>query len=591
MERIKNFFKNMLALIGGFFLVAVISSVVLTIFWSSGKEPINTVKINPTENGTLQLTLKGNFSEKRGNRDIGSRLSRLFSPTPDGIYLPDIDRVLRHAEKNKQISRLFIRLEGVRGSWASFTSLRQSLERFKASKKPIKFWAYYLDTKNYYLATIADKIALPPLGSIDIPGPMLQLTYFGEALGKLGFKAEVVKTGKYKSAFETFHLDRPSPAALEMYQSIQASIRKHIADAIKIGRTTEKEQTKDWFNKAIFTSHDAKTSGLIDEINYLDESKERWAQKEKSLTLKDYRLNFPDVFKDSGSSKGDARIALIEASGPIYMSRNSAFDQEIVLSELSEELDWALENDWIKGVVLHISSPGGSAIASDLLSQKIALLVKKKPVIACFGSVAASGGYYIAAPASQIIALPTTITGSIGVVSAIPNLKNFSKKFGVHFHTITQSARRRLYNPGQELNAADMKIVQEAMNHVYKTFVDVVAKGRSMSVDQVEKVAQGRVWTGAQGKTIGLVDRIGGLPEAFDVLHRSLKLDPSTPLPIARWQKAQPSVAMCLLKNIEQPQRCLGSRSLLSSVQGKGSSDELLQKIERGLSNHNSEKF
>ena len=312
-------------------------------------------------------------------------------------------------------------------------------------------------------------------------------------------------------------MDAPSKASRQMYLSLAQSLNGELTKKIALSRNVDEARVMSWIKKSYHKSQEALEAGLVDKVSYEEDVEKVLkdeGQLEDFISYKDY-LNATNGLDEESKTEDDAKIALINAIGEIRMSSNDNGSQLITPENTIKKLRWAASEEDVKVVVLRVDSPGGSALAADMIWNEVKKLAQKKKVVVSMGAVAASGGYYISAPAHMIIAQPTTVTGSIGVIGAIPNAKNVGKKWGVNFHLITQSDRSRLLNFSTRMSQADKRIIQSSTDLVYDTFIQKVASGRKMTKEAVNDIAQGRVWTGAQGLENKLVDKLGGLDLAF----------------------------------------------------------------------------
>ena len=502
----------------------------------------------------LRLLLHGKLVEKEP--EMADRiLSRLLGGE-DLLYLPDIRQALKTAATDARVARLEIEIGALAGSLADLAELRRMLVEFRENGKPLHAVLVEGDDWHYYIASAANHVILNPSTSLVIPGPMFTLTYFGEALKKLGVDIEVLRAGKYKSAFEPFVQNVPSEATLEQYRAMEVSLRSHLVEVVAASRNKDAATVSAWFKRSIYTPDEAREAGLIDAIGYSSEAVElpAVAAREIPIKLEDYAEQNPPSTAQSIEDQGG--IALIEAVGEIHMGDAGAAEDGIAPLSMRRELQWAQNDNKVKAVVLRVSSPGGSAVASDMIWNDVRKLAAEKPVVVSMGAYAGSGGYYIAAPAQRLIAEPTTITGSIGVIGMIPRLGAFEEKYGVSFHVVTQSERANLLNPGGKGTEEDRRLMSSTIDHVYRTFVEKVASGRKMPVPAVESLAQGRVYTGLQALDLKLVDDIGGLPTAFRAAKELAGFDVDKLYPVYHYEPEALDLRECLL-GPTQLMRCL----------------------------------
>ncbi|MDQ3234689.1 MAG: signal peptide peptidase SppA, partial [Pseudobdellovibrionaceae bacterium] len=470
----------------------------------------------------------------------------LFNETVP-VSLLDLQTALRRAAEDARVQAVLLDITNTGGSFSTMTALRRSLDTYRASQKPLYVSLNDGDTSIYYLASAGNQISLSPLGGLTVTGPAFQLAYFGSALDKLGVQFEVVKAGKFKSAMEAFVQDTPSPETLEMYGALEASLRGTVATAIANNRKRSVAEVNGWLKRSIFTSQEALKEGLVDRVGYLP----AWLEELKTATkaqrfveLRPY-LSGSAQLDEARIYKGSEAIALIRAEGEIVNSTRSNSDQ-IAPDHLIEELQWAAADDDVKAVVMRIDSPGGSALASDLIWDEVRKLAEKKPLVVSMGAVAASGGYYIAAPATMIVAEATTITGSIGVIGGMPKGLKVAEKWGVNFHMVTASDRKDYLNFATKSSEADKELIRGSIKDTYDTFVQKVAAGRKQAPERIFQIAEGRVYTGADAVTIGLVDRLGGFHEAVRAAKELAKLDPEKFYSLEEYQPQPKNLLDCI---------------------------------------------
>ena len=479
-------------------------------------------------------------------------------------WLSDVRRVLTVAQADPRIKAVLLDMqETLQGSLVDFAVLRELIASFVAnSDKEVVCFLATGDDKSYFLASAADHIVISPVTALEIPGPVLHLTYFGSALKKLGVGVQVVQTGDYKSAFEPFVRDQPSAATLEMYYGLEENLRSYLVSAIAQGRQREEPEVRTWLARSIFTADDAVNRGLVDSIGHRSDALSAAVLKEtvpadEQVTYRSYLATAESEHPADGGGLG-----LIEAMGPIFMDGNEW--DTLLPRRIIAELQWMRDNDSVHAIVLRINSPGGSAVASELIWKEVTRLAAHKPVVVSMGEMAASGGYYLAAGASYLLAEPATLTGSIGVVGMIPNLHGFADEYGINFHVVTASERQALYNLNSAMSDTDQRIVQHSLQEVYRIFKERVAEGREMEIKKVAQLAGGRVFTGAQAVEVGLVDALGDLAAAFTKAKDLANLDPTQKYPLYRYDHGHRSFFDCLRATLDIP-RCLKARYSRSS--------------------------
>ncbi|MGE0173477.1 MAG: signal peptide peptidase SppA [Oligoflexales bacterium] len=465
-----------------------------------------------------------------------------------GVQMSNIETALRRARNDKRVKGVFFDVRSFYGPPNLFSELRSRIANFKTSGKPIYFSAYNIGNEELLLSSVADRLNLDPAGGAMVTGPILQMTYFKDALDKLGIELTVVKEGQFKSAMEPFVANEPSQPTQEMYKSIESNLRNHLVDAVVTSRKIDEKKVRGWLDRGFFTAEQAKKELLVTDSTPRDLFEldfKKTIDADSVVEFEKY-LDATEDLDERSFASGNSKIALLEAKGTIFMDEDNSAPDSITPDSFNEQLSWAMDEDDVKAVVIRIDSPGGSALASDIIGRQVRKLREKKPVVVSMGGVAASGGYYIAAPATKIIADPTTITGSIGVISAIPHAAGFTEKWGVHFHTFSGSARKDVFNFGAKPNPEDLAILAEQMKDTYKLFLNVVAEGRKIPLEKVEQLAQGRVYTGIEAKSLGLIDEFGGMADAFQEAKTLAGLDPNKLYTIAHYEESHLSFMECL---------------------------------------------
>lgn len=402
---------------------------------------------------------------------------------------------------------------------AQSKALRNKLEEFKETGKFVVSYANYFTQGEYYINSVADTIYLNPVGEMDFRGLASELMFFKDFQEKSGIKMEVIRHGKYKSAVEPFLENQMSPANREQMSELLHSAWSSIVSDISISRKIPVDSLNNIAdNLSARTPEMAHNKKLVDRIAYEDEYHNaiRYAlgvekdEEYNTIDLTDYANN---VGLSLRKNKVSDKIAVIYAQGEIKDGEGSP--RYIGEGYVKKSLQDAVKDKKVKAIVLRIDSPGGSALTSDIIWREIELTRKHKPVIVSMGNLAASGGYYIACNADYIFAEPTTITGSIGVLGAIPNLTKFVNNMGIYTDQVGTHKNSSNYSVFQPMDETFRKVTTESIEHIYVTFVNRVMAGRNMTFEEVDEIAQGRVWTGIDAKRLGLVDEIGGLEQAI----------------------------------------------------------------------------
>lgn len=467
------------------------------------------------------------------------------------LSLMEVRRTLEKAAEDERVQGLFINIRRLQGSGVLLGELHRVLEVWKRGGKALHVFVQSLDDANMVIASLADKVWMSAEGSVMLVGSQVTLTYFSDTLRKLGIGIDVVRAGSFKSAVEPFVRNSPSRDASQMYQGLIASLNEERLALIERAGKWPRKDVETWFKEGLYTAQEALDLGMVDGLSY-ERALKRSLRVEESTALLDWgrytgRSAQPVGFDQmmlqwAAMNEADSRqvsgeledgFAYIEARGGIVMhDPDGGSDESITPKTLNQALVWARDAEHVKSVVLRIDSGGGSALASDIILETLRSVEAVKPVIVSFGSVAASGGYYIAAEATRIFAEPQTVTGSIGVFGLIPNFQGARSKFGFSFHTFSESDRQNLFDPGSQLSTADKRLLEKQVDQVYATFVERVAEGRSLEREAVLKLAGGRVYSGRQALQLGLVDEMGGLWEAIFAAKSLGGLDPEQKYPV-----------------------------------------------------------
>lgn len=444
------------------------------------------------------------------------------------LGLDDILAGIRKAKTDDKIKGIYFDASMVQAGFASIEEIRNALLDFKKSGKFIIAYSEVYTQGAYYLASVADKVYVNPEGLIDFRGFSSEITFIKGSLDKLGIDPQVIKVGTYKSAVEPFTLDKMSDANRKQVTSFLGSMYDHFLSGISKSRKINRDSLFSIANNALIRKgQDAVTYKLADAVKYkdevLDELKSRTGVDKKknirSVSIEEYAPAAKDDDEES-----DNRIAVVYASGEITGGEGD--DQTIGSERISRAIRMARTNDKVKAVVLRVNSPGGSALASDVIWREVVLTKKIKPVIVSMGDVAASGGYYIACAADSIYAEPNTITGSIGVFAIIPNMqKFFNEKLGITFDGVKTGKFADLGDVSRPLTEAERLILQTEVNRIYTDFTQKVADGRKKSRTYIDSIGQGRVWSGTEALKIGLVDRLGSINDAIASAAKKAKLN------------------------------------------------------------------
>lgn len=478
------------------------------------------------ENSVLRLSLDYSIPERTSDNPFHNFdfVSMEGSNDPG---LNDILKCIRHASGDGNIKGIYIDLSIMPNDYATLKEIRDELLEFKKSKKFI--WAYgeIIEEHGYYIASVADKVYINPTGTMLLDGFAYTSTYVKGMLDKIGVQAELIRHGKFKAAGEPFIADKMSDENRKQIESFMGGVYDDFITSIATSRKLKAEDVRNICNNLLIQSpEDAKRLGLIDGLKYHDEIDAELHQK-LNIEQKD-KIEFVDIstYKSKakeGNLTAKDKIAVVYAVGEIVDGEGE--ETQVGSAPTAEAIAKARKDSSVKAVVLRINSPGGSALASDVIWREVVLTKKVKPVIVSMGAVAASGGYYIAVPADVIVAEPNTITGSIGVFGMFINAEKLLKdKLGLKFEKVKFGEYSDLGSPDRAMTPAERAIMQKVIDRIYTDFITKVSEGRKLTIEQVDSIAQGRVWAGVDAKKIGLIDEFGGLKDAISIAAKKANI-------------------------------------------------------------------
>lgn len=506
-----NFLRNLLATIIGFFIaIFLLFLLIIGIGAAMGSGDEIEVKSNSVLELDLSTEIK-DFAPKDA-----SPLADVLDLSDDKLGLNTLLNAIETAKTDVNIKGISIKTTYVNSGVAQTQAIRNKLIEFKESGKFIYAYNDVYDQKNYYLSSVADSLFLNPVGAIDFKGLSTEVLYYKDFEDKYGVKMEVIRHGKYKSAVEPYLTNKMSEANREQTTSFLKSIWSELTEDISKSRNISIEELNiiaDSSNarNAVL----AKQNKLIDAAIYKDEYENKLkaitnTEKVTYISLEDYITSGAGKIRSSAKDK----IAVIYAQGQILYGEG---DENAIGQGLTNKaIKKAVKDKNVKAIVLRVNSPGGSALASELIWRELELAKKVKPLVVSMGNLAASGGYYIACNAHKIIAESTTITGSIGVFGAIPNAYEFATDIGINAEQVSTNKNAN-YSVFEPMNQKFYDVTKEGVEEIYTTFVNRVAAGRNMSFEAVNEVAQGRVWTGKEALENGLVDKLGSLDDAINI--------------------------------------------------------------------------
>ncbi|MFD1630848.1 signal peptide peptidase SppA [Pseudopedobacter beijingensis] len=521
----KQFFKFVFASMLGVFLSIIVFIIFISIITASIISSSSS-SVEVKDNSILYLNLNYPITERSPSNpledlEIGPIKKEKI------LGLDDILKSVRYAKDDNAIKGIYLDASNVQAGMATIEEIRDALADFKKSGKFITAYSEVYTQKSFYVASVASKVYLNPVGYLEFKGIASNSVFFKGALEKLEIEPQVIKVGTFKSAVEPFLLDKMSDANKLQMTSILNSLYSGIIAKISESRNIPQDSLYKMANDLrIRSAEDALKYKMVDALKYKDEVLDEL--KEKTGIDKKKNLNTVSVADYATTVKpaetGKNRIAIIYANGEINGGEG---DEETIGSEgISRAIRKARLDDKVKAIVLRVNSPGGSSLASDVIWRETVLAKKEKPVIVSMGDYAASGGYYISCAADSIFAEPNTITGSIGVFAILPNMKTFfNNKLGITFDGVKTGEYADFGQINRPLTNGERFILQNEVNKIYDDFTKRVAEGRKIQQTYVDSIGQGRVWTGKQAIELGLVDRIGHIEDAVKSAAKKAKVE------------------------------------------------------------------
>jgi len=465
------------------------------------------------DNSILVLDISGQIPEEESL----SVLERLL--TGERKTVLDVVRMLRRAQADSRVRAVWVRIGPLEVGWGKVQEMRDALLAFGRTGKPLVASLEFAGTLEYYLATGASRITMVPNGLLLLNGVAAQLPFVKGTLDKLRIRADLEHIGDYKNASDIFTRDRASAAQLEATNALLDSLYAQLVGGIAAGRKLSEGKTRQIVDRGILSAREGRQAGLVDELAYSDQVREELKRRiPGKLRILEER-SYLQVVRQSRSG-GGGRIALIYATGTLVSGKSSAseYGGRFTGSEtVAEAIAEARRDSGIKAIVLRVDSPGGSGIASDVIWRETQLARKKKPFIVSMSDLGASGGYWIAMGADAIVAEPATVTGSIGVFAGKFDLGRFYDWVGVNWEILQRGHNADFLTDIHGFTEEQRSLLRGNLMEFYRAFVRQVASGRKMTEEEVDQVAQGRVWTGQQAKDRGLVDRLGGLETALEL--------------------------------------------------------------------------
>lgn len=518
----KAFFKTLFAsFLGSALLLVILFILLVTILISSITSSTET-KVTLKPQTVLYMNLNYEIPDRTSPNSLGMVLSGMnfnFTET-DMAGMNDIMNNIKAAANDPNISGIFLELSTIMTSYANIEEIRNQLIEFKKSGKFIISYAEAYSQNAYYLATVSDKIYMLADGVLDIHGLASQPMFYKHLFEKLDIEMQIIRpeNNKFKSAVEPYFLDKMSEANREQTSVLWNSVWNKICNDISISRNISVDKINKFADDLtlLFDSEAALDNNFIDGLKYRDEiiselhDLTNTADNKKVNIIKNtqYAKVRPDLYE------GEDKIAIIYASGQIIDGEGD--ETTIGSTTLSEALRQARTDKKVKAIVMRVNSPGGSAVASEVIRREVELAAKEKPFIVSMGNYAASGGYWISSSSDYIFADPTTLTGSIGVFGTVPNLEGFmTDKIGLSFDVVKTNENSDFGSIVKPMTPYQLKMMQKHVTNTYDDFITLVSTERNLSKTFVDSIAQGRVWSGADAIEIGLVDELGGIEKAI----------------------------------------------------------------------------
>ena len=513
----KRFFVTLLAVIVGGIILSILPMIIL--FSIAGAMSSGNENVEVKENSVLVMNLSSAIQD-RNISDPSSLIQNMFSGNTSGVGLNDIKATLKKAKADDRIKGLILKGAQTNASVNTVKEVHDDIADFKTSGKFVYFYDSSIAQTSLLAAAKADGIYVNPAGEVDVHGISILTQFYKGLIDKLGLNVEIIRHGQFKSAVEPFMLNKMSEASRLQTQRFIDVIWQNVRDSIAAGRNIAAADIDEYVDNLKSSDiNNALTVGLVDSLCYEDE----FTAKMKALTNTpdDEDLNtvdFNNYIKAYSPNEelnfSTNKVAVIYALGEINDGSNKMDLANIYADDLARTIREARKDDGVKAIVMRVNSPGGSALASEIIWREVSLASSEKPFIVSMGDYAASGGYYISCAADSIFAEPTTITGSIGVFGIIPVVGPALEKFGVNTEKV-QSNKYSQFDGFTPLSDVQRDAVQRSVENVYATFTRRCANGRKTTVEHIDSIGQGRVWAGADAISIGLVDKLGSLDDAI----------------------------------------------------------------------------
>lgn len=526
----KNFLKTFLACFLGS-LVAMVIATCIFVFVLVGSIMASVASFSSNESSVALkqgsiLKIDVNSLPETIVEDPFSFFAKSREDIPHNIALTAVLDNIAKAKNNPNIEGIYINTMDIESGWASVTSLRRALEDFKTSGKFIIAYADRYTPRGYFLASVADQVYVNPQGSVSFDGISLPVMFYKGLLDKVGVEMMVFKVGTYKSAVEPYILKEMSQANREQMEGFSSSLWSYVLGQVGKSRGLSVPELNAIVDRmpTLMPAEEYVETKLVDGLMYERDVLDLLA--EKTEADEPYFLTLWDMDSVKGAKqKGKGNIGVVFAEGNIVESISPSIGSAATITmDVAKEIEEMAKDESIDAIVLRVNSPGGSAFTSEQIWYAVSKAAEKKPVVASMGDYAASGGYYISSGAHRIIAEPTTLTGSIGIFGMFPNVTGLFSKVGLSMDAVKVGKFADFGMTGRPMTEEEKALMQRHINRGYENFLQRVSRGRGISVENLDPIAQGRVWTGAEAAKIGLVDELGGIDKAFEAAARLAKI-------------------------------------------------------------------
>jgi protease-4 len=545
-------------------IVCLVVLVAVVLKMASGRKP------SIPDNGVLVLNLEGDIPEVPAVDVEIPLLQAQASPT-----VRDLWTAIHAAASDSRIKAIALKPHNLSIGWAKLQELRENLTDFKRSGKPVYAYLQTPGMHEYYLASVADRIYVSPDDYLRVKGFRVESTFIKGTLDKLGITFDVDHIGRYKDAGDALTRTNMSPETREVLNQVLDQIYGSFCNGVAEGRHKSAADIQALIDQGPFLAMPAKQAGLIDELGYESQMYRDLASRAKTDKLD--KVSYKSYVKTNPGT--GTRIALLSGEGDIIRGKvDQPFGQgQVIASEtFSKTIERVRNDNSVRGVILRVDSPGGDAVASDEILHELKLLAAKKPLVISMSDLAASGGYFISMTGNPIVAYPDTITGSIGVIYGKPNLHGLYDKIGVTKDMLTRGRFADIDSDYKPLSDAEKQKLHDGIMSTYRSFVTKVAAARKKTYDEIDPIAQGRVWMGAQAHKNGLVDRLGGLNVAVQLIRERAKLGANEAVNLISYPPRR-SVLDALFNSSPETMAEAKAESYLRSITGLRSSQALMR--------------